>query len=487
MSNSYLTLEIKKFYNKTPSENSEENSIMVNDTIAYPLKFLMNQNEIISVEFEYDSENCILAKGNLDACKLKITGLITRTLDTNPFCMHLLRRWSKQKISMIDNQLYNANDAFYKEVIATCYHATTENENEIIRKIIFDNAYLCKYTEYENNSQAIFELIVKQKMEYRTNINILPFRSPVILNEDENTFLNDETVTEDTSILDKTRYVVSNRLSIYQSPTISSKTMLDIKKGDEIKIISTKRVDADEYNWVYVECNGIKGWIQSNFLTPFKPATQSKNSWTYTYIDKDGNQVSKIWKISNEEFIDTQALSQEDVTRICKEHNPELVTRGFDVAIYKTSVQLGLNPKVMLATLQQEQGWCKSGKYDKAFGVGTGGNPQSLEDGGVVKAAKIYLRLFNEGKGKEQNEILPPIFINYDSPPYRETAAVFGSKTKEWQNNHQSYVKYMEDGQNIVPVNAVMYAKLRYTPWVDFPPQNSHPLDDWHKGYQSIK
>jgi len=55
-----------------------------------------------------------------------------------------------------------------------------------------------------------------------------------------------------------------------------------------------------------------------------------------------------------------------------------------------------------------------------------------------------------------------------------------------WQKENSDYVKYMEIGQYIVPVNNAMYAKLKYTPWVDFPPQESHPLDDWHDIFRSF-
>ena len=31
-----------------------------------------------------------------------------------------------------------------------------------------------------------------------------------------------------------------------------------------------------------------------------------------------------------------------------------------------------------------------------------------------------------------------------------------------------------------------MYAKLRHTSWVDFPPQGSHPLESWLEIYNSF-
>lgn len=56
----------------------------------------------------------------------------------------------------------------------------------------------------------------------------------------------------------------------------------------------------------------------------------------------------------------------------------------------------------------------------------------------------------------------------------------------DWQSSHKSDVEFMEKGQYVTPINAVMYAKLKYTPWVDFPPQGSHPLDDWQNIFRSF-
>ena len=212
-------------------------------------------------------------------------------------------------------------------------------------------------------------------------------------------------------------------------------------------------------------------------------------SETYFYKNKNGETVYKEWTISDDEFIDSDALSLEQITEILKKKNPELVTRGFDKAIAEFANKKGINPKVILATLGQEQNWCRNGNYDKAFGVGPGGNPSSFADnekGGLAKSVNAYLKLYNEGVRLEEDYKLNPIFVNYDPKPYPETKAVFGSTTSDWQKSHPDYVKYMASGQYVQPVNAAMYAKLRYTPWVDFPPQGSHPLDDWQKLFNSF-
>lgn len=207
----------------------------------------------------------------------------------------------------------------------------------------------------------------------------------------------------------------------------------------------------------------------------------------FTYIDKDGNIKTVIWNISETEFIDNKALSLEEIEKICNSKNPELVTLGYAEGIYNYCSEHGLNPKILLATLGQEQSWCKNGNYEKAFGVGTGGNPQNFSDStsGIASAGKVYINQYNNGLA-EDSLVLKR--INCDSGPnYPETKAACRGEMKEWQDNHINYVKYMEEGQDIECVNAAMYARLKYTPWLDFPPQNSHPLETWLNIYNSLE
>ena len=214
------------------------------------------------------------------------------------------------------------------------------------------------------------------------------------------------------------------------------------------------------------------------------------NTVTYTYVDRYGNTATKDWTISDDEFLDSNSLTQEQITAICNKNNPGLVERGFDKAIYEFAQNKGINPKVLLATLAQEQGWCRSGNYKSAFGVGPGGNPLDFADGdkgGMATSVNTFLKLYNTGLELEKNGKLGAMFVNQDVSPYPETKAVFGSKTKEWQNNHPTDVRFMENGQYVIPVNAAMYAKLKYTPWVDFPAQGSHPLEDWQNIFRSFK
>ena len=201
----------------------------------------------------------------------------------------------------------------------------------------------------------------------------------------------------------------------------------------------------------------------------------------FSYVDKDGNTVTRGWTISDKEFIDYNALSQEQITSILLSKNPELVKRGFDKAVYEYSHQLGINPKVLLSSLAQEQGWCRGGGYDEAFGVGPGGHPGSFADGGVGIAARSYLNAFNEGRSYGGN--IPVIKVNQDLDG-AETRAIPNSTA--WIADNPRYVQYMQEGIIIKPVNAAMYAKLSYTHWIDFPPQESQPLMDWHDIFRSF-
>lgn len=263
-------------------------------------------------------------------------------------------------------------------------------------------------------------------------------------------------------------------------PNIDGKTDTVLPESDQVENSSQKIPASDELN--------DSSLIDDNTL---HEESYSDYSETYTYTNKDGDSVSIEWEISNEEFLDSDALTLQQITDIMNKHNPGLVERGFDKAVSEYSKKQGINPKVILATLAQEQNWCKNGKYDKAFGIGTGGNPLSFAEGdkgGVSKSVSIYLKWFKKGKELESEGNLGPMFINHDSgPTYPETTAVFGNKTTKWQQDNPQYVSYMENGLNITPVNAVMYAKLKYTPWIDFPPQKSHPLQAWHKIFKSFE
>ena len=222
---------------------------------------------------------------------------------------------------------------------------------------------------------------------------------------------------------------------------------------------------------------------------PYGDSISYDYSSPFTYVDRNGKTVNSNWTISDEEFLDSNALTQEQITEIIRKHNPKLIELSVDVIIYQ-ACKGRINPKVILATLAQEQSWGRNGNYDKLFGIGLEGHPKSydLKDlGGLGDAIETYLKWFNQGNQLEsQGKDLIRYGINSDNK-LKGTKAVFGSDFDNWANTYPEYIEYLENGQDITAVNAAMYAKLYYTPWVDFPPQNSHPLEDWQTIFRSFE
>ena len=48
----------------------------------------------------------------------------------------------------------------------------------------------------------------------------------------------------------------------------------------------------------------------------------------------DPSEIENSWTITDEEFINSNALNQTQVTGICNKNNPELVKRGYDKQIF---------------------------------------------------------------------------------------------------------------------------------------------------------
>ncbi len=190
---------------------------------------------------------------------------------------------------------------------------------------------------------------------------------------------------------------------------------------------------------------------------------------------------SHVWTISNEEFIDENALSLNAIKLIMQTKNPKLVEAGLPELLFEAAHKEHINPKVLLATLAQEQSWGKV-SMEKLFGIGEGGNPRKMPIAvSVFQAAALYRNAFDEAMKRG----VKPIRIDYD-PEDKEQIGVLGSKLKTWQEAHPAETEKMHEGELITPVNAAMYAKLKYTPWTNFPPQGSEPLWDWQYIYKAL-
>jgi hypothetical protein len=219
-----------------------------------------------------------------------------------------------------------------------------------------------------------------------------------------------------------------------------------------------------------------------------EPGIDKTKSKTHKHHNKERKPVSKIEvpkdrnplekPIPDDEFEDCNALSQEQITTIIKANNPVLVdTYKVDELVYKAAQNYKLNPKVLLATMKQEQGWAKNGHYNKLMGVGPGGQPTTMGvETSINKAAQIYRKQFDDGKKK-----LNSFKINFD-PNFLEFVAV----GNEAASVGEEEANIMKEGYLYTPRTASEYAKLHYTPWTYFPPQRSRPYDTWIKTFRSF-
>ena len=162
--------------------------------------------------------------------------------------------------------------------------------------------------------------------------------------------------------------------------------------------------------------------------------------------------------ITDEEFTDKNSLSKKDIRRIIEAHNPDLLNEknNADEVIYQAAQNYEINPKALLATLQQEQNWGRNGIW-KAMGVGLEGRPKNLAfQNSINIAAKIYRRWFDVGFQKIQMK---------DS---------FFQKLNDDRFSYQART-------------AGEYSKLKYTPWTYYGPQGSRPYDQWVSYFRGFK
>lgn len=198
------------------------------------------------------------------------------------------------------------------------------------------------------------------------------------------------------------------------------------------------------------------------------------------------NPNPKSAPISNADFRDFKALNQREIRSIINSHNPKLIDIGIDQFVYDTSSKYEINPKVLLATLAQEQNWGLNGKVSKIAGIdgGGGGNPIDLPIGkSIDRSAEVYRKHFDAAV---EDPSKMKIRINYD-PRDNEQRAVFGKKLDEWQAANPAAVSDLHKGVLYTPGTASEYAKLKYTPFTYFAPQNSRPYDTWVNIYRGFK
>ena len=69
-------------------------------------------------------------------------------------------------------------------------------------------------------------------------------------------------------------------------------------------------------------------------ITPIDSGQETEYQATFTYTDKDGNLVTAIWNISDNEFVNCYSLTLDEIKTICKYYNPNLVSLGYADGIY---------------------------------------------------------------------------------------------------------------------------------------------------------
>ncbi len=194
--------------------------------------------------------------------------------------------------------------------------------------------------------------------------------------------------------------------------------------------------------------------------------------------------LPKYEAITNEEFKDVTSLTQEQITAIISAKNIKLIEHKVDIILFKVSNELSINPKILLATLAQEQSWGKTGKIDKLMGVdasGKGGDPASLSvEDSLRTSAQRYKRWYEYGMVNfEKHGTLPALRINHD--PHGTERRSVGSQLTVEQN------AALDSGYLYTPRTVAEYARLKYTPFTYFAPQNSRPYDNWIKLLRGFK
>ena len=173
---------------------------------------------------------------------------------------------------------------------------------------------------------------------------------------------------------------------------------------------------------------------------------------------KNTTQLPIVEPISDDELTDKNSLTKKQIRAIINKHNPKLLDDRYraDEAIYQATQKYEINPKALLASLQQEQNWGRNGRIDKAMGIGTEAHPLSLKfKDSINKAAAIYRKWFDVGLKNLQDKNPVPLEINLG-------------------------FKYM-------PRTAAEYSRFKYTPWTYYKPQGSRPYDQWVTSFRSFK
>jgi len=124
------------------------------------VNFQLSDYEIRGYEFDYHAPHSKYAKGFEDERSLRIIGDISRTIEKNRDILELIRRWAKQEY---------VDESYYSYVKATYTYS-----EELVREIVFPDAFIKEYKETINphTGHGTFEILLLQKFEKRTAVGI---------------------------------------------------------------------------------------------------------------------------------------------------------------------------------------------------------------------------------------------------------------------------------------------------------------------------
>jgi len=138
--------------------------------------------EIINYTYEYESTDSLYAKGTKEKNLLRITGDISRCLETNPAALEHMRRWSSHTYTSSDD--YIAVSLKYVVLDFTNVHGSEDEATEIqtSRSISFPAARVQSYNENINpyTGNGTFEVVFVQREDKLADIRFEPYAEEFI-------------------------------------------------------------------------------------------------------------------------------------------------------------------------------------------------------------------------------------------------------------------------------------------------------------------
>lgn len=162
----------------------------------------------------------------------------------------------------------------------------------------------------------------------------------------------------------------------------------------------------------------------------------------YTYRNRDGYIVTEVWDISDADFTNSNAMSQEDINKLLNSKNKRLVLQGYDVAIYHYSCKCGLNPKVLLATMWTESYWGLTS--DNVYGLGKYSKSMDAWTQTEI-ASKAFMDHYRKGTEDLQNGEMSMMTVNKNEELSKKKKH-WSNKEHGWIDADERYSEYMKEG-----------------------------------------